>query len=109
MIDRVYAAARTWWRQLPRGWHSPIWPAAAAMVTTLILLVSFHRVVSGVVEQAALRRQIALVSVEDELPCNLLGDERARAHCHLLVRADTARAATQPVLGVASGERIATR
>ncbi len=105
----LYTAALTWWRQMPREWRSPIWPAAAALVTFLVLLVSFHQVVSGVVARAALQRQASAVHGEDALRCSLLGDKSARAQCLLLVNGHAVRAATQRDRGVAAGEQIAKR
>lgn len=83
----LYAAARAWWGQLPRERRSLIWRAAAALVTFLVLLVSFQQVVSGVVEQAALQRQRVFVYVDDSLRCQGLLGEDAREQCHRQVKA----------------------
>lgn len=90
-----YAAARTWWDQLPRDRRSLIWRAAAALVTFLVLLVSFQQVVSGVVEQAALQRQRAFVYVDDSLRCQALLGEDAREQCHTQVRDQVKALATR--------------
>lgn len=83
----LYAAARTWWGQLPSDRRLLIRRAAAALVTFLALLVSFQQVVSGVVEQAALQRQRAFVYVDDNLRCQALLGEEARVQCRTQVRA----------------------
>lgn len=91
----LYATARTWWGQLPSDRRLLIRRAAAALVTFLVLLVSFQQVVSGVVEQAALQRQRTFVYVDDNLRCQALLGKEAREQCRTQVRAQAKALATR--------------
>ncbi|MDP2368273.1 hypothetical protein [Rhodoferax sp.] len=69
------------WRQLPRAQRVSVWQCAAVSLVVLGLLVAFHQVVSGVVEQAALQRQSLARNTTETLRCKALPGQPARAHC----------------------------
>ena len=59
-----------WWYGLPAGVRSPVWPGILVTLIIVGLLLAFHQVVSGAVQQSELRLKAvadgkALLQVQD--------------------------------------------
>ncbi len=70
-----------WWYHLPAGARSPIWPGLLASLTILGLLLAFHQVVSGAVQQSELRHKATAMHSEATWRCNTLPGLRASENC----------------------------
>ncbi|MDO8248729.1 MAG: hypothetical protein Q7T78_03285 [Rhodoferax sp.] len=70
-----------WWHHLPVWVRSPLWPGMLATMTVLGLLLAFYQVVSGAVQQGALRHKAAAMYSEATWRCNTLSGLRAREGC----------------------------
>lgn len=61
--------------------RAPMWPAMLATLGIVALLLTFHQVVLGAVEQGDLRRQVAATQVEATWRCNAIQGLRASDTC----------------------------
>lgn len=76
-----------WWDRLPTGLRSPIWPAMLGGLMILSLLLAFHQVVQGAVEQGELRHKATAVHAEATWRCNILPGLGASDNCLSQLRA----------------------
>ena len=84
------------------GWmRTPSWPAAAAGVAILGLLLAFHQVVSGAVRQGEVRRAALASEGEARWRCNALASIRLRDGC--LVQLNAAAHEDAPLLSSSRG------
>lgn len=72
-----------WWHQLPTGVHSPIWPGILAALIILGMLLAFHQVVVGAVQQGELRHKATAMQAEAAWRCNSLRGLDASGSCLL--------------------------
>ena len=70
-----------WWHGLPAAVRSPVWPGILAALTILGMLLTFHQVVSGIVQQSEVRHKAIAMQAEATLRCNILRDLRASDNC----------------------------
>jgi hypothetical protein len=82
-----------WWHHLPVWVRSPLWPGMLASMTVLGLLLAFYQVVSGAVQQGALRQKAAAMYSEASGRCNTLSDLRAREGCRVQLTAGASASA----------------
>lgn len=75
------------WHRLPAGVRSPGWPVMLATVTLLGLLLTFHQVVRGAVQQSESRHKAQAMHTEVTWRCNLLRDLRESESCLLQLNA----------------------
>ena len=75
------------WHRLPAGVRSPGWPVVLATVTLLGLLLTFHHVVRGAVQQSESRHKAEATHTEVTWRCNLLRDLRESESCLLQLNA----------------------
>ena len=70
-----------WWQQgsLARAW--PVWSGVLATLALFGLLLAFHQVVSGAVQQGELRRTANAMQAQATWRCNALADMRLRENC----------------------------
>ena len=61
--------------------RAPMWPGILATLGIIALLLTFHQVVLGAVEQGDLRRQVNATHVEATWRCNALQGLRASDAC----------------------------
>jgi hypothetical protein len=76
-----------WWHRLPAGVRSPGWPVILATVTLLGMLLTFHQVVRGAVQQSESRHKAEAMRTEVTWRCNLLRDLRESESCLLQLNA----------------------
>jgi hypothetical protein len=72
-----------WWHQLPTGVRSPIWPGLLAALIILGMLLAFHQVVVGAVQQGELRHKVSAMQAEAAWRCNSLRGLDAIGSCLL--------------------------
>ena len=72
-----------WWRQLPTAARAPIWPRILAALLILGMLLAFHQVVSGVVQQGELRHKATAMQAAAAWHCRTLGGPGASQSCLL--------------------------
>ena len=108
-LATLCADALARWRQLPRVQRVSVWQGAAVSLVVLVLLVAFHQVVSGVVEQAALQRKILARTTTETLRCKTLPGQPARAHCLSQVFTRVAPDPAAPARLLVAGERLAAQ
>lgn len=72
-----------WWQQLPTEVREPIWPRLLAAVLILGLLLAFHQVVSGAVQQSELRHKATAMQAAATWRCRTLGGLGASQSCLL--------------------------
>lgn len=60
------------WRQSPAGAHSPVWLTLLGAVLIVGMLLAFHQVVHGAVQQGALRHKAIAAHTEAARRCNAL-------------------------------------
>lgn len=70
-----------WWMDLPAAVKSPVWPYAIAVLTVLFLLLAFHQVVRGAVQQGELLRMATATHSEGVWRCSSLRGQRVRESC----------------------------
>jgi hypothetical protein len=70
-----------WWYGWPASVRSPLWSALLATLTILGLLLAFHQVVSGAVQQGELRHQASVLHSEATWRCKAMGSLRASESC----------------------------
>ena len=75
------AALTSWWNDLPPVLRSRTWPATFASLTILALLLAFHQVVAGAVEQGEALRIGAAARADAMAHCNALSSPRLRSVC----------------------------
>lgn len=72
MADRLSALwhrLSLWWQRLPAGVRSPLWLGTLATLVIVGMLLAFHQVVSGAVEQGEMRRKASAMDVEVNWRC----------------------------------------
>lgn len=69
------------WHRLPAGMPSPIWSSMLGALLILGMLLAFHQVVHGAVQQGALRQHANAVQAEATWRCNALPGQGARDSC----------------------------
>lgn len=74
---------RLWCDRLPAGLWSRHWQGIVSTLAILGLLLAFHQVVQGAVQQGKLRGQAAALHAEATWRCNTLQDLPARGSCLL--------------------------
>lgn len=85
--------------------HSTVWSGIAATLAISGLLVAFHQVVSGAVQQSELRRQADATQAEASWLCNAMQGPLARDKCRLELNASTVgHAVIQAQNGVSGGK-----
>ena len=72
-----------WWHGLPAGVRLPVWPGILATLIIFGMLLAFHQVVRGAVQQSELRHQATAMHAEATLRCNTLRGQRAADSCLL--------------------------
>jgi hypothetical protein len=75
--------------QLVTAMRSPVWPGILAALIIIGLVVSFHQVVRGAVQQGESRRKATATRVEAGWRCNTMRSLVARADCLLRLDAPT--------------------
>ena len=70
-----------WWQRLPAGVRSPVWPATLATLVIVGMLLAFHQVVSGAVQQGEMRRKTTAMHVEANWRCGAARGLRASDDC----------------------------
>ena len=70
-----------WWHRLPVATHSPVWPGLLATLAFLGLLLAFHQVVRGAVQQGELRRATTAAHAAATWRCAGLGAPGLRERC----------------------------
>lgn len=70
-----------WWYSLPVAVRSPVWPAIVAVLIIFGMLMAFHEVVSGAVQQSLLRNKATAMHSEATWRCNALQGARASENC----------------------------
>lgn len=73
-----------WWQHLPAGLRLPLWPRLLASLVILGMLLTFHQVVRGAVQQGELLRKASALQTEANWRCNSARDSRANDSCRLL-------------------------
>lgn len=81
----------------PDALRLPLGHAAQALLAGLGLLLAFHQVVLGAVEQGELRRKTAATQAEAAWRCNALSGARSREICLVLLNATTTPAAVSAI------------
>lgn len=69
------------WHRLPAGVHSPAWPVILATLIILGMLLAFHQVVRGAVQQSELRHKTAAMHAEVTWRCKILRDLSESESC----------------------------
>ena len=77
------------WHRLPARARSPGLPVVLAVLIILGMLLAFHQVVRGAVQQSELRHKAAAMHTEVTWRCNILRDPREAASCLLQLNAVT--------------------
>jgi hypothetical protein len=72
-----------WWQRLPAEARSPLWPALLAALLVLGMLLAFHQVVLGVVQQSELRHKASAMQAEATWRCRALPGLDASSNCLL--------------------------
>ena len=72
-----------WWRHLPAEVRAPILPTILAGLLILGMLLAFHQVVSGAVEQSELRHKATAMQAAATWRCRTLGGLGASQSCLL--------------------------
>jgi hypothetical protein len=72
-----------WWHQLPTAVRAPIWPSILAALLILGMLLAFHQVVSGAVEQSELRAKATAMQAAATWRCRTLRGLGASQSCLL--------------------------
>ena len=88
-------------------WHG----TAVSLVVPVVLglLVAFHQVVSGVVEQAALQRKTLAHHASETLRCKALPGQDARTHCLSQLFTQVAPYPAMPARLVVAGAQLAVQ
>jgi hypothetical protein len=94
----VKAGGRGW----PGALRLPLGHAILAMLTGIGLLMAFHQVVLGAVQQGELRRKATAMQAEAESRCNALNGARSREICLMQLNAMPPLRAGVTVANVAS-------
>lgn len=76
-----------WWRGLPAGVRSPVWPGILATLIIFGLLLAFHQVVTGAVQQSELRLKATAMRSEATWRCNTLRGLGASESCRSQLKA----------------------
>jgi hypothetical protein len=72
---------RGWWRRLPVALRSPVWPGILVSLTILALLLAFHQIVRGGVQQGEMRRVAVAMYAEALWRCKALRGPGMRETC----------------------------
>jgi hypothetical protein len=76
-----------WWYRMPAGVRSPVWPNILGALIIVGMLLAFHQVVHGAVQQSALRHKASAVHGEATQRCNALQGQGASDNCRLQLNA----------------------
>ena len=87
MNVRTVGALALWRDALPGAARWPLWPGVLAAAAFFGLLLAFHQVVSGSVQQGELRQKATAMHAEAARRCNALADQRVRESCLLQLNA----------------------
>jgi hypothetical protein len=74
----------------PDALRLPLWQAILAVLAALGLLLAFHQVVLGAVQQGELRRKASAMQAEAASRCNALTGTRSRETCLMQLNATPA-------------------
>ena len=72
---------RGWWHRLPVALRSPVWPGILVSLTILALLLAFHQIVRGGVQQGEMRRVAVAMHAEALWRCKALRGPGMRETC----------------------------
>ena len=103
---------QTWWARLPEPVRAPAWPAIFASLIILALLLAFHQVVRGAVQQGEVLRMATATHADAVWRCNALQGHRMRESCLAQLNApprDSAMASTHDIAPIATVSHVATR
>lgn len=70
-----------WWSRLPAGLQTPVWPIILGSLTILGMLMAFHQVVHGAVQQGELRHKTNALHAEATGRCKILPGRDASDGC----------------------------
>jgi len=101
-----------WWARLPAPVRSRAWPALFGWLTIVALLLAFHQVVRGAVQQGEVLRMAAATHADAVWRCNALRGNRMRETCLAQLNApprDPPMASTHDIATVATVSHVATR
>ncbi len=79
------------WHRLPAGGHSPVWPVFWAALIILGMLLAFHQLVRGAVQQSESRHKAVAMRAEAAWRCNSLKGRDATGSCLLRINAEARR------------------
>lgn len=97
-------------QQVPTAVHSPVWQALLGTVIIVGMLLAFHQVVHGAVQQGALRHKATAAHTEATWRCNALQGPAASGSCLLqLNTADGETALQAPATMLASHDNFNLR
>jgi len=77
------------WHRLPAGARAPGWPVILATLVILGMLLAFHQVVRGAVQQSEVRHKAAHMHAEVTWRCKILRDLSESESCLLQLNAVT--------------------
>lgn len=89
MDMHIGGGALLWWQRLPAAVRSPVWPGILSALIILGMLLTFHQVVRGVVQQSELRHQATAQRAEATWRCRALPGLQASRTCLLKLDATT--------------------
>lgn len=69
------------WHRLPAAARSPVWPGLLGALLIVGMLLAFHQVVHGAVQQGALRHKATAVHADATWRCNALPGQGASDNC----------------------------
>lgn len=72
-----------WWRRLPAGLQTPVWPTILGSLIILGMLLAFHQVVHEAVQQSELRHKTNALHAEATGRCKILRGRGASDGCLL--------------------------
>ena len=86
-----------WWHQLPAAVRARVWPGILATLAILGMLLAFHQVVRGAVQQSELRHKAIAMQAEATWRCRAMSGLSASESCLLQLNS---AARSDPVLPV---------
>lgn len=88
----LQCSLQRWWQRLPAGARSPLWPGILAALIIFGMLLAFHQVVLGVVQQSELRHKASAMHAEATWRCHALRGPDASGSCLLQLNSMVHRA-----------------
>lgn len=82
-LQALQLSLQQWWHALPIGLRSPIWPGLLATLIIVAMLLAFHQVVRGAVQQGELQHQASALHSAATWRCNNLRGAGASSSCLL--------------------------